>query len=333
MKSRKLSLFTMLVAISLLLSACGSPATPTAAPLQPTSTTAAEPTKTPVPTAVPEATENDLDTAYSAFLANMDGYNILKVADLQKRLADEYQPSSADVTQKTKTFLLDVRETSEVEKNGHIQGAVNIPIRELAKNLNKLPGFESPIVVYCANDESCAIGMTALGALGWKDVYSLGEKSFAGWVEAGYQVMAGLPVKALARNEAKPNPSLVAAVDKALTNLPEGYGAVEAGKLKEDLAAVPGLVLIDVRSADEIKENGSIESANSLSIPLEELVTRRSEWPAEKSTPIVIYCDTGYKSAIAMQILQTYGYTDVRSLNGGLNAWIGAGMTVGKASP
>jgi rhodanese-related sulfurtransferase len=50
-----------------------------------------------------------------------------------------------------KPFILDVRETSEVTKTGKIEGAVNIPVRTLPANLDKLPTDKAaPIVVYCA---------------------------------------------------------------------------------------------------------------------------------------------------------------------------------------
>jgi rhodanese-related sulfurtransferase len=338
MRFKLIWLFALLVVMSLLLGACGAPATQVAAPPEAITTSApvVEPTKAPEPTAVPEAreaTDDELDAAYSAFLAGMEGYNSLKLVDFQVRLAEEYQPSSADVAPKTKTFLLDVRETSEVEENGHIQGAVLIPLRELGKNLDKLPSFKTPIVAYCASGWRCTIAMAALGALGWEEVYSLKDQSFTGWVEGGNPVMAGLPVKALARNAAKPDPALVATIDKALSGIPDGFGGVEPDKLMVDLADVPGLVLIDVRTPEEIKENGYIGGENSLSIPLEEFIAQRSEWPADKDTPVVIYCGSGHRSTIAMQIMQSYGYTDVRSLKGGLTAWGDAGLQIETANP
>jgi rhodanese-related sulfurtransferase len=48
-----------------------------------------------------------------------------------------------------------------------------------------------------------------------------------------------------------------------------------------------------------------------------ELRPSAPEWPADSAAPIVVYCGSGHRSTIAMTILWSYGYTDVRSLRGG----------------
>ena len=45
-------------------------------------------------------------------------------------------------------FLLDVRTTEEFEEDGHIDGAVNIPIDSLRERLDEIPA-DRPILVYC----------------------------------------------------------------------------------------------------------------------------------------------------------------------------------------
>ena len=42
-------------------------------------------------------------------------------------------------------------EVAEVTDQGHIEGAVNIPLRELGDNLDLLPTADTPIVVYCGS--------------------------------------------------------------------------------------------------------------------------------------------------------------------------------------
>ena len=39
--------------------------------------------------------------------------------------------------------------------------------------------------------------------------------------------------------------------------------------------------------------------------------------------PLVVHCQTGYRSAIAASILARHGITDVRDLAGGYEAWQG----------
>ncbi len=48
----------------------------------------------------------------------------------------------------------------------------------------------------------------------------------------------------------------------------------------------------------------------------------------DKSTPMVLYCGGGFRSALAADSLQTMGYTGVISLDGGWRAYQQAGLPV-----
>jgi rhodanese-related sulfurtransferase len=54
-------------------------------------------------------------------------------------------------------------------------------------------------------------------------------------------------------------------------------------------------------------------------IPLRELPGRFGE--LDPVRPIVTYCHTGQRSLVARQFLLTQGFTSVRSLRGGVEAW------------
>ena len=41
----------------------------------------------------------------------------------------------------------------------------------------------------------------------------------------------------------------------------------------------------------------------------------------ELSTPLILYCGGGYRSALAADNLQKMGYTDVLSMDGGIRGW------------
>lgn len=47
-----------------------------------------------------------------------------------------------------------------------------------------------------------------------------------------------------------------------------------------------------------------------------------------KEDEIVLYCGGGYRSALAADALQQMGYTNVRSMEGGIRAWREAGYPV-----
>jgi len=82
-------------------------------------------------------------------------------------------------------------------------------------------------------------------------------------------------------------------------------------------------VVIDVREQDEV-EQGIIPGA--IHIPRGYLELRVEERAPEKSTPVVAYCASGIRSALAAETLQAMGYTDVASLKGGFGAWKEAGL-------
>lgn len=260
----------------------------------------------------------DLDAAFTTFLTGMEGYNTIGIEDLNVMIVEGNAP-----------FLLDVRQPEELLENGWIEGAVHVPIRELAMHLDLLPSFDTTIVSYCGSGWRCTIAVATLEAMGWENVLALKENSFTGWVDAGYPAVTGteLPV-AEVLNAAAPDPALVEMFNTMLAAIPEGYGGITADDLNTLLVENPDLILIDVRTAEEIAEKGVIEATNVITIPLEQFIEMKAMWPEDLNAPIVVYCGSGHRSTLAMTILWTYGYTDVLSLKGGFTAWTDAGYAV-----
>ncbi len=83
-----------------------------------------------------------------------------------------------------------------------------------------------------------------------------------------------------------------------------------------DAMAEPGTFVLNVHTPDE----GSIRGTDA-KIPFDQLDARADELPADKSTPIAVYCLTGRMSALAAVTLSDLGYTDVTELKGGMEAW------------
>ncbi len=63
----------------------------------------------------------------------------------------------------------------------------------------------------------------------------------------------------------------------------------------------------------------------SLRGTLELEIEKRAPDPA---TEMIIYCGAGHRAALSADNLQRMGYKNVRSLAGGLQGWIGAGLPV-----
>lgn len=102
---------------------------------------------------------------------------------------------------------------------------------------------------------------------------------------------------------------------------------VDAGTLKTRLAETDGLIVLDVRNADEIKGPlGHVGGARNIAVA--DLPNRLSSLQAEKDKPIVIVCLTEKRSLMAEQILGQAGFTDLSVLRGGMEAWNSKGYPV-----
>ncbi len=327
----KMILTSMMLIFAMLFAACGS--TEEVAPVVKEADVAVEeavaddavtPTEAAVemPTEAVEAAieEADLDTAFQIFLDDMEAYNTISPDLLYGMTA-----GGGDV------FVLDVRSPSELVEKGWIEGAVNVPLRELADSTEYLPSEEMTIVTYCGTGWRCTIALTALEAMGWDDVRGLKGGSYGGWVDAGYPIGAGTVPELVELNAFEPETAVVAEIQTMLQNIPDDYGVITADALEAEIADNPDLILIDVRKPGEIIEKGYIDAENVLFIPLEEFIANADQWP-DMDAPIVTYCGSGHRSTIAMSILWANDYTDVRSLKGGYGGWAGGEHpTVGAA--
>ena len=50
--------------------------------------------------------------------------------------------------------------------------------------------------------------------------------------------------------------------------------------------------------------------------------------PENKTAPILTYCQIGFRGGMSVMILRMWGYTNVRTIKGGLDAWEKAGLPV-----
>ncbi len=77
-------------------------------------------------------------------------------------------------------------------------------------------------------------------------------------------------------------------------------------------------LVIDVRSPEA---HAKQHIRGAVSIPLAELGDRRGELPQDRQAPIVTVCFRGNMSISGMLVLQSMGYRNVKSLNGGTIGW------------
>jgi len=252
-----------------------------------------------------------VQAALEAYVENLPaGYGNISVADL-----------SVEMLEKPDLVLVDVRQPAEYAES-HIPGAFNIPLRDLAKNLDKLPDLDAEIVVYCGTAFRSSIAMTSLQILGYTNVRNMAG-GFNAWLGEEYATTTDVvEPESVAAPEV--DPDVLAAVDAQLSSLPEGWGSVKAEDLNVELIENPPALLIDVRTPTEWEEKGYI--AGAVNQPLEQFMSFAGEWPADKAANIVIYCAAGHRGNMAATIMRTLGYTNVRNLAGGFGAWTTAGL-------
>lgn len=115
-----------------------------------------------------------------------------------------------------------------------------------------------------------------------------------------------------------PRPDITPSVT-SITQLQANHIDVEQAYQKRE----QGILMLDVRTQEEW-DAGHIPGATL--IPLDQIASRFGELPADQE--IVIYCRSGNRSAQALSILNEAGFSDIYSMDGGINDWILAGYEV-----
>jgi len=157
--------------------------------------------------------------------------------------------------------------------------------------------------------------MTMLLSYGYQNVNSL-KGGYGAWVTAGYPTVGGVPT--LAQNYT------------TMLSTMEAYNTMKADMLLAQMMTDNPPFLLDVRSADEVSEQGHIEGAAH--IPLDELAQHTELLPSF-DTPIVTYCGTGWRATIAMTALHGMGWTNVRALKYKFADWVADGNPVADGLP
>lgn len=223
-------------------------------------------------------------------------------------------------------FLVDVRYASEIEESGYIAGAVNIPVRQLLENLDKLPGPTIPIVLYDSTGHRGALGTMALRLLGYTDVRNL-VRGVGGWKSSGFPLVTGsLPADPLLLSAGiVPDETMYTTLDAFLDNLPSGAYTIQPGDLAVELTGSAPPLLVDLRLEYEWDDQ---HISGATRIEFSTLLRSLVQLPEDKNAPIVVYCSDGHRGAMAMMALSLQGYTNIRSLAGGIYAWKAAGLPV-----
>ena len=111
---------------------------------------------------------------------------------------------------------------------------------------------------------------------------------------------------------------LVSAAKARITEIPLDQAA---------LAVRDADVLLDVREADEYAA-GHLPGAMLAPRGLLEFKLSSTPELGARDLDVVVYCKTSGRAALAAAVMHDMGYTRVRSIAGGFDAWAAAGLPV-----
>ena len=111
--------------------------------------------------------------------------------------------------------------------------------------------------------------------------------------------------------------------------------AIKPADAQRRLKKEPDLLVIDVRDAADIVSTGTIPGAVNISLGAltyqadhEAPETWRSPHLTDYARPIITTCILGPLGAVGGKLLKDMGFTNVQILEGGVQAWIDAGLPV-----
>jgi hydroxyacylglutathione hydrolase len=186
--------------------------------------------------------------------------------------------------------ILDVRDAAEYG-NGHLLGSLNIGLGgQYATWAGTVLDAARPIVIIAEPGREQEAAMR-LGRIGFDRVN--------GYLKDGMGALAG-------------RPELVGTTER-----------VSAPMLEEELVSANPPLVVDIRSSREWDEKHIGDSVN---LPLAHLKESAGSLPQGRR--IAVHCAGGYRSSIAVGILNQHGITDLVELAGGLAAWEAAKLPV-----
>jgi rhodanese-related sulfurtransferase len=184
-------------------------------------------------------------------------------------------------------ILIDLRPKDQIEK-GHIPGAVAAPDGKVDALKGQFPSFKAANIILYGKDGDLAACLDAFKAVaGWeyKEV-SILDVGFAGWEKAGKDVAKGAAASEIKYVRKLRVGEIEIAQFKALVDKPSAE-----------------FVIVDVRNKSEFDEAAL---PNTINVPLEELESRLSELPKDKT--FAVHCGTGARAEMAYTVLEKAGF-------------------------
>lgn len=184
-------------------------------------------------------------------------------------------------------LIIDVRSEYEYEK-GHLLNAINLPYDDddFKSELNEIIDYkDKTVLVYCRSGNRSEKAAVKLVDNSFKNVKNVTD----GVDEYDYKLVK---------------------VDNITGR--------EAEKMINDDKHDKDLIILDVREPKDFN-NGHL--LNAINIPIEDIDKRMDELRNYKSKDIIVYCNTGRKSAEVAEKLVEHGFTDVTNIVDGVSEY------------
>ena len=189
---------------------------------------------------------------------------------------------------KDRLCILDIRKPTSFA-GGHINGSLNIWREGVPAFAGWFLNYQDPIVLVDDHDHRMDEVRQSLVRLGFDNIYGYLAGGFPSWYLHAEHL--------------------------------DTLNLWSVHQLKEELGG--DFFLLDVRKLEDRTE-GYIEGSHHIYVG--ELPEKIVEIPQD--VPVVVYCDSGYKSTTACSYLKKCGYTDLTSVLGSMTAWTNAGYPV-----
>lgn len=118
-------------------------------------------------------------------------------------------------------------------------------------------------------------------------------------------------------------PDLRTAIDRTLTAIPADFYKVDDVAALKRLQANAKAQVVDVR---EPAEYGAGHIPGAINIPLRTLAQHLDQ--IERDRPVVLYCSSGYRSAMGVVTLHLLGYDNVQGFPPSFGGWKAAGEVI-----
>lgn len=111
---------------------------------------------------------------------------------------------------------------------------------------------------------------------------------------------------------------------------PSAGGIMNVDAAGAQKAIDAGVQVIDVRTAGEY-QLGHLPKA--INVPVDQIETQASSW--DKEATYLVYCATGARSQVAVDLMKSMGFKNIKHFNAGVQAWSGQlekGSSAGSAT-